>query len=82
MRRFLIGLIHIYQKIPGQWHQRCRHIPTCSNYMIECLEVHGTIRGCYLGIKRILKCNPLGSFGFDPVPLKRKEEKHEKMEKI
>ena len=64
-------MIHIYQKIPGPWHRMCRHIPTCSNYMIESLERYGTLKGSYLGIKRILRCNPFGSYGYDPVPIKK-----------
>lgn len=76
VKKILIGLIKIYQKIPGPWHNYCRHIPTCSNYMIEALEKHGVIKGLFLGIKRILKCNPWGTFGYDPVP--KKEIKNEK----
>ena len=76
VKKILIGLIKIYQKIPGPWHNYCRHIPTCSNYMIEALEEHGVIKGLFLGIKRILKCNPWGTFGYDPVP--KKEIKNEK----
>lgn len=64
-------MIHIYQKIPGPWHKMCRHIPSCSNYMIESLERYGTLKGSYLGIKRILRCNPFGSYGYDPVPIKK-----------
>lgn len=71
MKRLLIAMIHIYQKIPGPWHRMCRHIPTCSNYMIESLERYGTLKGSYLGIKRILRCNPFGSYGYDPVPIKK-----------
>ncbi len=71
MKRLLIAIIHIYQKIPGPWHKMCRHIPTCSNYMIESLEQYGTLKGSYLGIKRILRCNPFGSYGYDPVPIKK-----------
>ena len=70
VKKILIGLIKIYQKIPGARHSYCRHIPTCSNYMIEAVQTHGTIKGVYLGIKRILKCNPWGTFGYDPVPKK------------
>ncbi len=71
MKRLLIAMIHIYQKIPGPWHKMCRHIPSCSNYMIESLERYGTLKGSYLGIKRILRCNPFGSYGYDPVPIKK-----------
>ncbi len=71
MKKILIGLIHIYQKIPGPWHKACRHIPTCSNYAMEAIEIHGACKGSILAIKRILKCNPLGSYGYDPVPRKK-----------
>ena len=68
MKYFLIGLINCYQLIPGPWHNLCRHIPTCSNYGIEAIAKHGSLKGTYLLIKRILKCNPWGTSGYDPVP--------------
>ena len=71
MKRLLINSIKLYQKIPGNFHNSCRHIPTCSNYAIEAIEKYGSIKGTSLTIKRILKCNPLGSKGYDPVPEKR-----------
>ncbi len=46
----------------------CRYTPTCSAYTIEALEKHGPIKGLYLSIKRITKCHPWGSSGYDPVP--------------
>ncbi len=70
MKKILINLIKVYQKIPGPWHAMCRFTPTCSNYAIEAIEVHGVIKGGWLGIKRILRCNPWGGSGFDPVPKK------------
>lgn len=48
----------------------CRFYPTCSNYFIEALQKRGFFVGCYLGIKRILKCNPFFEGGYDPVPEK------------
>lgn len=68
MKRISIKLIKIYQKIPGSWHDSCRYYPTCSNYAIEALNKYGFIKGWYLAIKRILKCNPFGGSGYDPVP--------------
>ena len=70
MKKILIKLIKIYQTIPGDFHNSCRHIPTCSNYAIEAIEEYGSIRGSFLSIKRIIKCNPLGTKGYDPVPRK------------
>ena len=70
MKRLLIKIIHLYQKIPGDFHNKCRFIPTCSNYAIEAIERYGSVKGSYLAIKRILRCNPWGGFGVDPVPNK------------
>ncbi len=67
MKYILIGIIKFYQKIPGPWHNSCRHIPTCSNYGIEAIKEYGSIKGSYLTIKRILRCNPWGTYGYDPV---------------
>lgn len=73
MGPILIFFIRIYQIIPFSSHQMCRHTPTCSNYMIEAIRIHGWYKGVKLGIKRIMKCRPHGTFGYDPVP--KKEEK-------
>ena len=78
MKHILIKIIKLYQKIPFRSHFYCKFIPTCSNYAIEAIEEYGSIKGSYLSIKRILRCNPLGPSGYDPVPLK-KEKKHEKI---
>lgn len=67
MKKILISIIKIYQRIPGNFHYSCRHIPTCSNYGIEAIETYGALKGSYLTIKRILRCNPFGTKGYDPV---------------
>ncbi|HBG40866.1 MAG TPA: membrane protein insertion efficiency factor YidD [Porphyromonadaceae bacterium] len=46
----------------------CRYTPTCSQYTIEALKKHGPFKGTYLSAKRILRCNPWGGSGYDPVP--------------
>jgi len=48
----------------------CRFAPTCSQYAIEAIEVHGAVKGGWLSVKRISKCHPLHPGGFDPVPKK------------
>ena len=68
-----IKIIRIYQNIPGPWHKFCRYTPTCSEYAIQSLERYGLIKGWYLSIKRILRCNPLGGKGYDPVPIKERK---------
>ena len=75
MKRIFIKLIRIYQIIPGPWHNFCRHIPTCSNYGIEAIDRYGCLKGSWLTVKRILRCNPLGTSGYDPVEKELKNEK-------
>lgn len=75
MKYFLLGIIKVYQMIPGPWHNSCRHIPTCSNYGIEAITIHGSLKGSILTIKRIIRCNPLGTKGYDPVPPKKEVKK-------
>lgn len=67
MKYILIRMIKLYQNVPGPWHNSCRHIPTCSNYGIESIREYGALKGSYLTIKRILRCNPWGTYGYDPV---------------
>ena len=76
MKHFLIRLIKIYQIIPGPWHSMCRHIPTCSNYGIEAINEYGSLKGSWMTLKRILRCNPLGTSGFDPVKKESYDEKN------
>ena len=66
--RPLIGLIHLYQSAAKGRPSPCRHVPSCSTYAIEALETHGAIRGMWLSVKRILRCQPWGTHGYDPVP--------------
>ena len=68
MKYLLIGIIKIYQLIPGPWHNKCRYNPTCSNYSIEAIKRFGALKGSYLGLKRILRCTPWGGMGYYPVP--------------
>ncbi len=46
----------------------CRHVPTCSEYAVQAVEKHGIAKGFVLGIKRLSKCHPWGTTGYDPVP--------------
>lgn len=65
-----ILLIRFYQLCisPLKPTSTCRFTPTCSQYAIEALRKHGPIKGLVLAIWRILRCNPWGGSGYDPVP--------------
>ncbi|MBQ8648028.1 MAG: membrane protein insertion efficiency factor YidD [Oscillospiraceae bacterium] len=52
--------------------KNCRFHPTCSQYAIEALTTHGAVKGLLLAVWRILRCNPWGGQGYDPVPPKGK----------
>lgn len=76
MKKVLISIINLYQKMPLSSHGMCRFYPTCSEYAKESINTYGSIKGSFLAIRRILRCNPFSSYGYDPVPLK--EDVHEK----
>ena len=72
-QRALLAPIRFYKKYisPGL-SDHCRFIPTCSTYAVEAIQTHGAVKGLVLAMWRILRCNPLGGQGFDPVPPKGK----------
>jgi len=65
----LIGVIRLYQiAISGLLGNRCRFEPSCSQYGIEAIKGHGCLKGCYLAMRRILRCHPWSPGGIDPIP--------------
>ena len=73
MKKFLVKilcwLIRFYQVcISPVFPPCCRFYPTCSVYALEAIQKYGPFKGLYLSIKRILRCNPFASGGYDPVP--------------
>ena len=65
----LTGLIKVYQSVISPYlASSCRHQPTCSQYCIECINEHGLIKGTLLSLKRLVRCRPGGTEGYDPVP--------------
>ncbi len=73
MKIILILIIKFYQKFISPFlGKNCRFYPTCSCYGLEAINKHGAIKGLYLTIKRILKCNPFNDGGVDFVPDKFK----------
>ena len=79
IKKFLIFLIKSYQLTISPWFSggSCRFTPTCSQYAIEALEVHGIFKGGLLAAWRIIRCNPLSKGGWDPVPPKKIKEDRE-----
>jgi putative membrane protein insertion efficiency factor len=67
--------IRVYQLIISPMlGSNCRFIPTCSEYAMESLKEYGLIKGIFLSIKRIGKCHPWGSHGYDPIPTKMEKK--------
>ena len=76
LKNLMILLIKFYQKCISPFLPKmCRFTPSCSQYFIEALQIHGVIKGSYLGVRRLLRCHPWGKSGYDPVPPK-KQNKH------
>ncbi len=68
MRRLIVGLIRAYQRwLSPLLPSACRFHPTCSEYMRQAVERHGAVRGVWMGLKRLARCQPLCAGGFDPV---------------
>jgi putative membrane protein insertion efficiency factor len=75
MLKILRALVRVYQytlspllSLLGGPGSGCRFEPTCSRYFLQAVEMHGFLRGCWLGLKRIGRCQPWGGCGHDPVP--------------
>jgi putative membrane protein insertion efficiency factor len=66
----ILWLVGRYQHVSATRPPRCRYLPTCSQYTVEAVELHGAVRGLWLGLRRVTRCHPFGSHGHDPVPTK------------
>lgn len=72
VRELFLIPVKIYKLVISPWlPSSCRHIPTCSVYTMEAVRVHGIIKGGWLAFRRILRCHPWGTHGYDPVPPKK-----------
>ena len=75
LKNLMILLIKFYQKCISPFLPKmCRFTPSCSQYFIEALQIHGVVKGSWLGVKRLLRCHPWGGSGYDPVPPKQNKE--------
>ena len=71
MKKIIIKMIIFYQKNISLWFEskniKCKYYPTCSEYAKLAIEKYGVLKGSYLSVKRVLKCNPLSKGGYDPL---------------
>lgn len=69
MARLMIAVIRLYQRwLSPLLGANCRFHPSCSQYAVEALQLHGVVKGSGLTVWRILRCQPFSKGGFDPVP--------------
>jgi hypothetical protein len=69
LTKILYNFVRFYQYLSAGRPSPCRYVPTCSNYALDALEVHGSLHGMKLIFKRLLRCHPfVKSNGWDPVP--------------
>lgn len=77
MKNLLLKLIGFYRrKISPLFPPMCRYYPTCSEYAMTAIERHGALRGSVLAVLRLMRCNILFPGGYDPVPEKKHNHKH------
>ncbi|MDL2253695.1 membrane protein insertion efficiency factor YidD [Ruminococcaceae bacterium OttesenSCG-928-I18] len=71
MKTVLIKALKGYKKwISPHLGNNCRFLPTCSEYAMQAIEIHGSFKGILLTFWRLLRCNPFGKVGYDPPPEK------------
>ncbi len=71
MKKILVIIINGYQKHISAWLElkgiKCKYYPTCSEYTKQAIEKYGAVKGSFLGICRIIRCNPFSKGGYDPL---------------
>jgi putative membrane protein insertion efficiency factor len=67
--RIVVRMIRGYQYLVSPWlGPSCRYTPSCSEYAAQAIRLHGSIHGGWLSIRRLSRCHPWATFGYDPVP--------------
>ena len=66
--RLLRAGVRVYQRLADGRPSPCRYTPSCSLYAVEALELHGAVRGGWYATRRLCRCHPWSSHGYDPVP--------------
>ncbi len=70
----MLGLVWLYRMAISPWlGNNCRYDPSCSEYAMDALRIHGAFHGSWLTAKRIGRCHPWGGSGYDPVPEKKED---------
>ena len=73
--QILRAIVRLYQlTLAALWPGNCRFEPSCSHYAMEALRQHGALAGTVLTVRRVLRCNPWGGMGYDPVPALRRPD--------
>lgn len=68
LARGLQATVRGYQHLTASRPSPCRYVPSCSNYALDAVESYGACRGSWIALRRICRCHPWGSYGWDPVP--------------
>jgi putative membrane protein insertion efficiency factor len=67
MKKIIVNLINLYQKVPLKAHSSCVFLPTCSEYTKQAVIKYGVLMGLFKGVLRILRCHPWQKNHYDPV---------------
>jgi uncharacterized protein len=69
LRRILLSVLAVYRyAISPMLGRNCRFMPSCSEYAAEAISRHGSLRGSWLAVRRVMRCHPWNPGGYDPVP--------------
>ncbi len=81
IKQLVLMLVRGYQLLVSPFlGNNCRFYPTCSSYMLEAIELHGVVRGFWMGLRRVSRCHPYHEGGVDPVPGSDLEREHQQQQ--